>query len=57
MEYFCEFFFDIGSLVYEEMSFKGFSILSSGCHFVQQSGTILALLVEGHSRSISVKSL
>ena len=32
-----------------------FSIFSSGGHFVQQSGTILAILVEGRSRNISVK--
>ena len=40
-----------------EMSFKGFSIFSSGGHFVQRSGTILAILVEGHSRNIPVKLL
>ena len=28
------------------MSFKGFSIFSSGHHFVQPSGAILAILVE-----------
>ena len=39
-----------------EMSFKGFSIFSSGDHFVQQSGTILAILVKGDKRNISVKS-
>ena len=32
-----------------------FSIFSSGGHFVQPSGTILAILVEGHSRNIPVK--
>ena len=37
------------------MSFKGFSIFSSGSHFVQRRGTILAILVEGHPRIISVK--
>ena len=37
------------------MSFKGFSIFNSGGHFVKQSGTILAILVEGHSRNIPVK--
>ena len=37
------------------MSFKGFSIFSSGGHFVQRSGTVLAILVEGHPRYISVK--
>ena len=33
---------------------KGFSIFSSDCHFVQRSGTILAILVEGHPRNISL---
>ena len=37
------------------MSFKGFSDFSSGGNFVQGSGTILAFLVEGHSRNISLK--
>ena len=37
------------------MLFKGFSIFSSGGHFVQWSGTILAILVEGHPRKISLK--
>ena len=45
----------VGPLAYEEMSFKGFSIFSSGSHFIQLSGTILAILVEGHPRNISVK--
>ena len=39
-----------------EMSIKGFSIFSSGDHFVQQSRTIWALLVKGDKRNISVKS-
>ena len=30
------------------MSLKCFSVFSSGGHFVQPSGTILAYLVEGH---------
>ena len=34
---------------------KGFSIFSFDGHFVQRSGTILAILVEGHPRNISVK--
>ena len=38
------------------MPFKGFSIFSSGDHFVQQSRTILAILVKGDKRNISVKS-
>ena len=37
------------------MSFNGFSTFSSGGHLVQQRGTILAILVEGHPRNISVK--
>ena len=37
------------------MSFKGFSVFSFGCHFVQQSGTVLAILIEGHPWNISVK--
>ena len=39
------------------MSFKGFSIFGSGGQFVQRSGTILATLVEGHPRNISLKFL
>ena len=35
------------------MSFKGFSILSSGGHFVEWSGMHLAILVECHPRNIS----
>ena len=34
---------------------KVFLFLSSGGHFVQWSGTILAILVEDHPRNISVK--
>ena len=37
------------------MSFKGFSIFSSDGHFVQWSRMILAILIEGHPRNISVK--
>ena len=38
------------------MSLKGFSIFYSGgqLNFVQMSGTIFAILVEGHSRDIPV---
>ena len=35
-----------------EMSFKSFSIFSSGDYFVQQSRTILAILVKGDKRNI-----
>ena len=34
------------------MSFRDFSIFSTGSHFVQLSGTVLAILVEGHPRII-----
>ena len=34
---------------------KTFSTLSSGGHLVQRSRTILAILVKGHLRNISVK--
>ena len=37
------------------MSFKGFSFFSSGGHFVQRSGKILAIFVHGHPRNISMK--
>ena len=53
-EHFCD-YFEIRPLVQEEMSFKGFSIFSSGGHFIQCSGTILAILVEGHQKNISMK--
>ena len=39
------------------MLFKVFSIFSFGGYFVQRSGTILAILVEGHPRNTSVKLL
>ena len=34
-----------------------FSLFSSGGHFVQPSGIILAILVKGHKRNTSVKLL
>ena len=37
------------------MSFKGFSIFCSGSHFVQRSGTILAILVKELQGNICVK--
>ena len=39
--------FKFGPVVQEELEFKDISILSFGCHFVQQRGTSCALLVEG----------
>ena len=40
---------------HEQMSFKDFSIFSSGSHFVKQSGTISATLVKGIIEIICVK--
>ena len=37
------------------MPIKGLSGFSSGSHFVQWSKTILVILVESHSRNISMK--
>ena len=37
------------------MLIKGLSIFSSYGHFVLRSGTVLAILVEGHEMNISVK--
>ena len=46
-------YFKIRLLVQEKKSFKGFSIFSSGGHLVQRSGTVSAILVEGHlSKSV-----
>ena len=49
----------IGQRVQEELSFKAnysrFSIFSSGGHFVHQSKTVLAILVEGHLSNIPMK--
>ena len=49
-------YYEIGPLVKGGMSLKCFFFLffSSGGHFVQRSETILAILVEGHPRNISV---
>ena len=49
-------YFKIHPLVKKEKSFKGFFLIfCSGGHFVQQSGTVLAILVEGYPRNIPVK--
>ena len=47
----------IKPIAVREASFTGFSIFRSDGHFVQRSGTILATLVEGYPRNISVKLL
>ena len=39
------------------MPFKGFSIFSFGSHFVQPSGNILVILIEGYPSIISAKLL
>ena len=52
-EHFCEIILKSGQWPKRRMSSKGFSIFSSGGHFVQQSGTLLAILSEGHARNIS----
>ena len=53
---FKEYFYEITlKLGHWPMSRKSFSTFSSGGHFVQPSRTILAYLVEGHPRNISVK--
>ena len=48
-------YLEIRPLANEDMSFKGFSSFSSGSHFVQQTGIISTILVEGHPVNISVK--
>ena len=42
-------------LAMKMMPIKGFSCFSSGGHFVQWSKTVIAILVEGHLRNISMK--
>ena len=42
--------------MFQEMSFKDLSIFSSDSYFVQWSGTICAILVEGIMGTIHVKS-
>ena len=47
-------YFEIRPLACKDMSFKGFSISSTGGHFVQWRGTILAIYVQSHPSNISV---
>ena len=47
-------YFKIHQLVNVINSFKVFSMFSSGSHLVRQSGTVCAILVEGHPRNIPV---
>ena len=54
-EHFCEINLnEFRSVAQEKMLFKDISIFSSGCHFVRQSRTVNAVLVEGIIRDISV---
>ena len=48
-------YFKIHFLVQEKKLFKCFSIFSSGGHLVQWSGTVWAILVEGHPRNLPIK--
>ena len=48
-------YFKIHPLVKEEKSLKVFSIFSFSGHLVQRSGTVWAILVEGHPRYLPVK--
>ena len=55
MEYFCEIIMNLDQWFRRKCHLKIFLIYSSGGPFVQQIGTICAILVEGSMRSISVK--
>ena len=44
-----------GGVSFLSKLFTIFFIFSSGGHFVQRSGTILAILVEGHLSNIPMK--
>ena len=54
-EHFCEIILKSAHWPGRRCRLKGFSIFSFDGHFVQRSRTILAILVEGHPRNISVK--
>ena len=54
-EHFCEIILKSANWPGRRCRLKGFSIFSFDGHFIQRSGTILAILVEGHPRNISVK--
>ena len=47
--------FQFGQVVQEEMSFKDISIFRSDGHFVQRSGTIRGILVNGIMGNILMK--
>ena len=52
---FCEIILKSGHWPTRICHLKVFSIFNSGCHFVRQSKTILAVLIEGHPWKRSVK--
>ena len=53
-EHFCEIILKSGHLPKRRYCFKVFLLFRSGCHFVEWQGKILAILVKGHKRNISV---
>ena len=53
-EHFCEIILKSKNLHMRRCRLQIFSILSFGGHFVQRSRTILANLIKGHQRNISV---
>ena len=55
MKHSCEIVLKSAQWLRKKCCLKGFSIFSSDGHFVQRSGTILAILVEGRQRNIHVK--
>ena len=50
MEHFCENILKSGHCSRRKYHLNAFSIFSSGGHFVQQSRTIIVILVEGHPK-------
>ena len=54
-EQFCEIILKLDQWFRQRCSLKIFLIYSSGGHFIQQSRTFYAILVEGIMRNISVK--
>ena len=55
MEHSCEIILKSAHWPRRKCGLNGFSIFRFNGHFVQRSGTILAILEEGHPRNISVK--
>ena len=55
LEHFCEIILKSVHWPSRRCHLRFFPIFSSGSHFVQRSRGVLAFLVEGHQRNISVK--